>query len=422
MKRYIIRGAILAVFIFAIIATLAKINEREASKSFLVNISKRTAAELGDFFVNYIHDPGFDGEGYIYFGPKDTRPFLFNNQGKEKELIAFLKDKSNATIIRYVNNVPSRYAANFDYQPFDSKKLMTLRERYQLGKLTEGIKGEFERIMFLRDWVKNRWEHGAPQNVSYNFDALDILNRAEKGERFFCSEYSTTFVQCALSIGLQSRYVGLFKGHMVTEVWSNEFTKWVVIDVDNNLHYVKNKIPLNALELHDLWVRGKWDEVQMLVGPEKKAADEKKKKELLPFYHEFYVRMRNDWFSKRYPHWHPKANSIMNGLEWKDEYTSNNILVARETGNKEELYFPLNVTSLNIIKEQSSKDRIHLFLSTFTPNFSHYIIRVDNKKLIKQTNSTVVWNIHRGQNKIQIQSVNSLGVKGPSSEINFVIL
>lgn len=421
MKKYILRGITLTFFILALTMTLAKINEREASKSVLVNLSKRTAAELGAFFVNHIYDPGFDGGGHIYFGPKDTRPFLFNNQGKGKELIAFLKDKSNANIIQYTNNVPSLYAANFDYQPFDSEKLTTLREKYQLGKLTEGIPGEFERILFLRNWVKNRWEHGVPQNVSYNFNALDLLSRAEKGERFFCSEYSTTFVQCALSIGLQARYVGLFKGHMVTEVWSNEFAKWVVMDVDNNLHYLRNKNPLNALELHDAWVAGKWNEVQVLVGPERKVSDEKRGKELLPFYHEFYVRMRNDWFSKKYPQWHPKANSIMNGLEWKDKYTSNNILVAMETGNKEELYFPLNVTSLNMIKEKSSKNQIYLLLDTFTPNFSHFIIQIDDKKSTKQTNSMVVWNIHGGQNKIRCQAVNSLGVKGPFSEIHFIV-
>jgi hypothetical protein len=74
-----------------------------------------------------------------------------------------------------------------------------------------------------------------------------------------------------------------------------------------------------------------------------------------------------------------------------------------------------------MIKEKSSKNQIYLLLDTFTPNFSHFIIQIDDKKSTKQTNSMVVWNIHGGQNKIRCQAVNSLGVKGPFSEIHFIV-
>lgn len=413
--------AVLITLFFISAAVLVKISEKEASKNILINVSKRMAAEGGAFFVNYIYDPGFDGEGYVHFGPEHTEASRFYNWQEGNGTLSFLKNALNAHIVEYINNVPSPYAASFDYQPFNSEKLMTLREKYRLKEMTDGFRTELEKILFLRNWVKNRWEHGVPKNISYNFDALDILSRAEKGEKFFCSEYSTTFVQCILSIGLQARYVGLFKGHVVAEVWSNELAKWVVMDVDNNLHYVRNKIPLNTLELHDLSGQGKWDEVQVMVGHERKVADEKRKEDLLSFYHEFYIRMRNDWFSKKYPHWHPKANSIMNGLEWKDKYTSNNILVARETENKEELYFPLNVTGLNILKKKSTRNQIFLTLNTFTPNFSYFVIRIDCNEWVKQDISVVVWNIHKGHNRLETQAVNSLGVRGPSSLIDLVV-
>jgi len=424
-KMYLFIFEVLAlIFVISIagIFILVKRYESQASKNIVINISKRIAAELGALWVKYIHDPGYEGwsEGRrdVSFGPKDGNRFP---EANTEGLCQFLAKEFKGALNYCRNHKISEYARNFDYESFENPQLRLLRDEYHLDKLTEGIDEEIEKIILLRNWVKNRWEHGTPKDVAYNFNALDILSRAEKGEKFFCSEYSTVFVQCALSIGLQARYVGLFKGHVVAEVWSNDLAKWVVMDVDNDLHYIRNGIPLNALELHDAWVTGKWDEVQAMVGLKKRVADEKGKKDLLSFYHEFYIRMRNDWFSKKYPHWHPKANSIMNSLAWKDTYTSNNVPVSKKTEDKERIYFSLNVTSLNVIKDKTIKNRIYLILKTFTPNFSHFLIQIDDNKSIKQEGSVMVWNIHGGQNKLKCQAVNSLGVKGPPSEVKFVI-
>jgi len=410
--------------IFFVIAS-AQLDEGRASKSLLVNYSKRMMAELGGFVVNYVYDPGYEGEGEVIFGPKNntsddsgTKYKIKNAEDLQRYLDAIKLVTCNPIMVQFRNHVPLRAAYKFDYQPFNNEKLKLLSKRYRLFHLVKGMNNDFDKLIVLRNWVKTKWAHGNPQGVDYNFNALDILERAERGERFWCSEYATVFVQCALSIGYQARYVGLFKGHVVAEVWLNNFARWAVMDVDNDLHYLRNGVPLNALELHRAWGKRKMDDIQMVVGPERKIADNNSMEEQISYYHEFYVRMRNDWFAKKYPHWHPKANSIMNGLEWQDEYTSNNILVAKEAYLEEDIYFPLNVTSIEILNEKIGETKgLRIKLNTFTPSFDHFIVKVDDleKKIV---DDTFFWKIHAGRNTLEVVSVNVLGVVGVPSRIS----
>ena len=262
---------------------------------------------------------------------------------------------------------------------------------------------------------------GRPHNVDYNFNALDILARAKNGENFFCSEYSTVFVQCALSLGYTGRYVGLFKGHVVAEVWSDEYAKWIIMDVQNNLHYEKDGVPLDALELHEIWEKKDFSRIHVLQGLHGEAIEIEEIKRLLSYYHEFYVRMRNDWFSNKYPHWHHRANSIMNGLEWQDDFTRNNIIISRETYSKEELYFPINVTSIALNQLQSEGETLEIVLDTFTPNFSHFLLQIDNKPPIVTEDLYYKWILHEGANEFKVRSVNTFYVKGPESEVKVLL-
>lgn len=398
--------------------TIGKIFEKQASENIIVKLSKRFMAEVGAILAKFI--PVDERPNKFYFGPSNVKAENLD----EKEFISFLEDtfeKDKVKVISVKNFTLSKFAKNFQYEDFTEPKLKFLRQRYKLDKLILSSNEELDKFIILRDWLNRIIHRGNPEMMNYNFDSLDILSRAENGETFFCSGYSVAFVQCALSLGFNARYVGLFKGHVVSETWSNEFAKWVVMDAYNNIHYEKTGIPLGALELHDLWENKNLDDVKVIYGVERTEFTENSKEELLSFYHEFYIRMRNDWFSNRYPHWHPKGNSIMNGLEWQDKFTKNNILVARETSQTEDIVFPLNIVSIVLDKNGSSERQPHLILNTFTPNFSHFLIEVDGKYQEKQEKPDYFWNIHKGINRIQIRAINSLDVAGPISEIEFIL-
>lgn len=386
MKNKLIKISLCATLaIILTLAAIALIFESKASRNMFINISKRIAAEAGAI----VSRNAFRGKGAnnIPFGPEG--PFQES----------------------------AHYAANFQYEDFSAPQLKALRDRYRLDELTEGAKDEFEKLVILRDWVRRSIKKGQPKNVDYNFNALDILKRAEAGEGFFCSEYSTVFVQCALSLGITARYLGLFKGHVVTEVWSDDYAKWAVMDIDNNLHYERNGFPQDALELHDAWEAKNFAGIKAVKGMDRHELADADTENLISYYHEFYVRMRNDWFTNRYPHWHHKANSIMNAIEWQDKFTRNNILVSRETRDRNELYFDLNTTSLFIVKEKSSKKRLYVILRTFTPNFSGFLVKIDDNTVFEKKDGELIWDLHEGKNRLEVSAINILGVRGAPSQI-----
>jgi len=392
--------------------------EKQASRSAIVNISKRVVAEIGGFISKSIFREKYSKN--ISFGPNGSNVLDSIN----RDAARYIENKfgSDAVNITELNDFKiSEYAKSFQYEDLTNPKLQVLKESYNLNELTSGANREFDKILILRDWVKRAIPRGSPKNVDYNFNALDILKRAQQGEKFFCSEYSTVFVQCALSLGIIARYAGLFKGHVVAEVWSNEFAKWIVVDVDNDLHYERAGIPLDALEVHGIWENRDFSDVDAVQGLERIKLSEDKKEDLLSYYHEFYIRMRNDWFSNRYPHWHYKANSIMNGLEWQDEYTSNNVLIAREVRHREKIYFPLNITSAYIAEGKSSKNQLFLILDTFTPCYSMFFVKIDNSTIIEQKDRELIWVLHSGKNTLEVRAINSVGVKGWPLRIEIVI-
>lgn len=415
-KLFKIIPGVIAIVAIAIILNVV-IFEKRSAKNIFVNYSKRIVAELGAFVSrSFMKDPFVNN---FSFGPRAKKsPF------GEESITKYLKDNfyDRISYINEVNNFDSNpYAKNFQYENLSNEKLEILRRKYNLIKLVLNEPTEFDKILKLSGWVKTMIRRGSPHNVDYNFNALDIMERAEKGENFFCSEYSTVFVQCALSVGFNARYVGLFKGHIVAEAWSDEFVKWFVLDVDSGLFYEKNGIPLDALELHDAYEAKNFNGILALSIFDKKELSNSELEKYLSFYHEFYIRMRNDWFTHKYPHWHHRANSIMNALEWQDKYTKNNILVSRETSNKNEIYFPLNTTSLKVNPVKSSGANLQLTLDSFTPNFSYFLVKIDENEQFIFKGWLYSWDIHGGKNSITISSVNELGVEGPKLKLEFAL-
>lgn len=416
MKALKIISGIFIVLILSVVI-IAVTAEKKAYRNSFINVSKRIAAEAGKFIAAiFIKERGIDQSDFGWTA--DSSDGGFAEGTLTKSIHNILGADASVKIVR--NFSISGYARGFDYENFRNEDLKKLRQDYTLETLVSGAGSELEKVIILRNWVRGAVTRGAPGRVDYNFNALDILERAKKGEKFFCSEYATVFVQCALSLGLTGRYVGLFKGHAVSEVWSNQFAKWIVMDVDNDLYYEKDGLPLNALELHRIWEKGDFSGLKALRGLTASAVDGKTAENLLSYYHEFYVRMRNDWFSYRYPHWYPKSNSIMNGLEWKDAFTADNILVARQATEDEAMYFPINITSIGLRGGGDGKI-IPLSLSTFTPGFLHFNIHVDRGMLFTSVNNSYNWAIHKGVNNISVRAVNLLGVEGPASEIELVV-
>lgn len=418
LKKFKLAVILVSLILFFIVLIVLKNFEMRGSNNAFVNTAKRCVAEMGNFvakhFIKIKETQKVISEPYIDSGADRIKigDYIERSNGKINQLVISKVNIKNYDILESANN--------FQYENFMHPKLQLLRRKYKFDELVKNAASELDRIIILRNWVSKTILFGNPKNVDYNFNALDVLARAEKGEKFFCSEDATVFTQCLLSMGYVSRYIGLLSGHVVTEVWSNELAKWVIMDAENDLHYEKGGILLGALELHNIWETKNLSQVRALAGLGRNIVDEKERKVIVSFYHEFYVRMRNDWFSNRYPHWHPKGNSIMNGLEWQDEYTSDNIIIAHQTFNPDDIYFPVNIVSIDVDRKLSHENKLSLIFDTFTPCFSHFEIKVDGITY-RQKDAYFVWPLHKGANRIEIYSVNILGVSGPLSKAEFTL-
>ena len=405
----------ISTFLFIIV----KLNEGFASKNIIINMVKRVAGEAGALLANYIEvkEKVMTNFGFNEYADKNIEKidkFL-------EHLNGMIIDDKKIKIVKIRNPDICPAAFGFQYEDFFNQDVQMLREKYSLGKLVVDAATDLEKFIILREWVRGRISEGRPKNVDYNFNALNILERAGKGEHFFCSETATIFTQCVISLGYIGRYVGLFKGHILAEVWSNDFNKWVVMDVGDNLHYEKFGVPLSALELNIALESGEFSDINVIYGIDKKHLSADERDFYISYYRDFFVRMRNDWFSNKYPHWHPKGNSIMNGLEWHGLRSSDNILVARRTSNGEQLNFCLDVVSIMCDSSNSSGKEIWLFFNTFTPGFSNFLFSIDDGVKVRADNKKLVWKLHKGRNKIEVMAVNVLGVNGSPSEIELIV-
>lgn len=138
--------------------------------------------------------------------------------------------------------------------------LRELRQSYKLDSMTDHIGNEFEKIKIILDWAHLRWEHNGSNNPSKP-DALTILKEAQSGKKFRCVEYGIVTSSALNSIGITARVLGIKTrdveivkygaGHVVSEVYSTDFNKWVFMDPQFNVIPVLNGEPLNSVEFQD---------------------------------------------------------------------------------------------------------------------------------------------------------------------------
>ncbi|EEG78850.1 transglutaminase-like domain-containing protein [Dethiobacter alkaliphilus] len=140
-----------------------------------------------------------------------------------------------------------------------------LRAEYSLDDVTRGIEDEFERVAALAGWVNSRWSHSG-SNMPLSSNPLDILREADEGASFRCVEYSVVMVGASQAMGMPARVMGLKTshaatarlgaGHVVAEVWLDDYQKWVVADPQLGYVFRADGVPLSAVELGEALARG----------------------------------------------------------------------------------------------------------------------------------------------------------------------
>lgn len=350
---------------------------------------------------------------------------------KLSDLLELLFPGHAVTILLFDNEPAITGSYPFGYQTAADAALDHLREKYQLSMLLNPSDNDFEQFVDISNWVHSQWQHGTSGAKEFNpgkFHAERILDRAQKGARFWCHVYSMTFIQVAASLGYQARLVSLSQDgyessdmHAVAEVWSNFYGKWIVLDTDFNIWYLRDEIPLNVLEIHEAVISKEAENIEIVMGSKRPSPlFEARVPSLYKYYRYFSVDMRNDWLTNHYFPGHP-ARSDKATLFWLDKRLPPVLNLKTKVSNQNNLYWHLHRVCIMFSDSDRSRKAVSLYLDTVTPNFSHFEVLVNSEPVKKFSSSSFLWQLRHGENRLSVCSVDTAGRKGTESRLRLLI-
>lgn len=353
--------------------------------------------------------------------------------------------------LKAINGRVGRPAHAFVYQDMTHPKVRALHERAGLAALERESRSELELIRKIANWANAQWGHLRPLPYP-SWDAIEILDRAEQGDAFWCDYKAALFVQACSAAGLTARMVGLNRqdadGHTVAEVYSNEFRKWMLVDAWWNCYYERDGVPLSAIEFHEaaenlagidlvFGANGKkneyWDfktgRAQDLPHANRRVAvADDELKGLNDWYYDLRIVLRNDHtvnpqsVENRHVDGFMIPGNFRGGdwwdpiLHWVDARTPPQ-LTALNSEDRADFEWPLNEVKVDLAKISNAGEPLTLEarFSTLTPGFSHYDLELDGRKF-ESVSDRHRWQLEPGINTLTIATVNALGRRGFRSE------
>lgn len=151
--------------------------------------------------------------------------------------------------------VPSHINILMD-DPNDTN-MMKLRTEYMLEGIVTESDNDYEKLRKIVKWAHDQWKHSGSNKPSQS-DPLTILSEANIGRSFRCVEYAIVLAASVRALGMPSRILNLKSkdaetshsnaGHVIAEVWLNQFNKWVFADAQFDAIPEIDGEPLNAIE------------------------------------------------------------------------------------------------------------------------------------------------------------------------------
>jgi len=342
--------------------------------------------------------------------PKEFEEMILRARAARKNEIL---TKSPIAVVECSNYNGSTEITEYFNDSLDSPEMDSLRNRYQLRRVVESGKTEFEKMKLLLDWVANRWKHNG-DNMAIDRSALAILKAAEKGERFCCANYADVLVGCMKALGYPAHFVGLRRddaayymggGHGCIEVWSNQYQKWILLDGQNNAWWESGGLPLSAYECHQLLVSGKEDEMKF-VGQHKQVD---------------YDHIKPDWsvhFYRVVCYWRGVGFELVSDTIAPDLFLQGSPVDYEITDDYTTVYPRLNQTKITLkhTNLKAPSDTLDVVLTHTMPCFDKFMVRINGSDW-KESKDTFRWVLDKGDNIIEAKAVNLAGIEGRPSSI-----
>jgi hypothetical protein len=330
--------------------------------------------------------------------------------------------------------VDSDYTRRFHFDAYANPKLKALRERYHLDQVVAAGKSEFDRQVLLLDWVNHRLtKFGKPTCQARG--ALDILQAADEGNTFFCSHYGDVLVSAAASLGWVDRPLALRRPngsrygsgpsteHTSTEIWSNQFAKWVLFDPTFAMYVEKAGVPLSAYEFRQEWFYRDAKDVTFVLDKDRKRY----RKSDMPVFrshhpgfgdlvldagatdvYAFIGYIPNTDLMDRGPDYGKMfitKDRLCDGTPWHQRVAPAD--PARDP------YFPIDQAAVRLTADGTS---LRVTLKTLTPNFKTYQVRFDGGPW-RPCDDVITWAPQADPSRVEVRAVNQYGVEGPVSTI-----
>ncbi len=183
----------------------------------------------------------------------------------------------------------------FVFEDFESPGLVKLLEQEKIKEIVKGAGTEFEKVLLVKRWVREQLKDagGGPPCIIWNAAEILELVRRQKMHAL-CGQYGIVFAQILTGLGVTVRYVDLrspkLSGHFLTEIWSRDYKKWVIIDPYLDLYYERNGTPLGVYELHQAYQNNNVLNCKVVNDNGKKQIT----RDELELYYKFGIVFRND--------------------------------------------------------------------------------------------------------------------------------
>jgi hypothetical protein len=329
----------------------------------------------------------------------------------------------------------------FEYERFDEPQLVELRREYKLDEVVAGAESELEKMIKLRNWVSAQWKYDPPIPYYPAWDAREIIP-LRKG---FCVQYAIVYMQCALSLGMQTRFVfGYFPnmwlkgdsvcGHEVNEYWSNDLGKWVMMDAHQDECFVDSRtgVLTSMLELHedqlDTYLPGGIDGSRVTLDEERPsdgvlrwrgadAAPQQEKPKLDIKWGFLHWMPRNNFYAHRFPEplYQGRTWTWTGYWLWQDDRTPRQPKFGRYTRRRSDIEWTIN--QVRWAAAPTDREGVVLVtMGTVTPDFDRFLISVDGGEW-RPCGSAFEWRLRAGRNRVEMRVRNRTGVLGRKSWI-----
>jgi len=209
--------------------------------------------------------------------------------------------------------------------------------------------------------------------------------------------------------------------HTSTEIWSNQYRKWVLFDPTFAMYVEKEGVPLNAYEFRQEWFYRDGRDLVFVLDKDRKRYRKSDMPVPRGHYSGFGDLSLDAGATNVYAFigYVPNTNLMDGGLDYGKMFITQDRLCDGTSWHKRVVpadpardpYFPINQAALTLTPDGAG---LRVSLKTLTPNFKTYLARVDGGEW-KAAGEAFIWTPHAGSNRLEVKTANKFGVDGPVS-------